>query len=487
MKQILEVGRNAFVRADADQSGLLIDARDYYLTLYRALEHAEHYALLTGWQFESGVTLVRGEDAKKSKHPVKLLEFLGALCTEKPDLTIYILAWDFSLVYARERESHQKEKFSAVHPRIRFEWDAHPSIGGSHHQKFAVVDGAVGFTGGIDLCDARWDDCEHRAEHPDRVNVVGDPCKPYHDVQACFTGPIVASLVDVFVERWARASAEHLDLSKPDRERSARFELSQLSEGSAEHIGAKHAALSRTQVDSRAEPARIGEILSLISDAIAASQRIIYVETQYFTSRSIGKVLHERLQQTGMPKLDIVVVMPHGADTPMEKMALEDTQEGVLTELVQTARATGHSITLLYPASRNADGTETATFIHSKILIIDDQLLMVGSPNFTERSVGLDTELAITWECAGRDDGLSHCIRSIRGKLLAEHSGLPVTEFAEDHGLCRKLEALLERGDTRLRRRELSEAGVFGPLFASIFDPGDSTLTEAVLGDAEPA
>ena len=187
--------------------------------------------------------------------------------------------------------------------------------------------------------------------------------------------------------------------------------------------------------------------------------------------------MHDR----ALPKLEIVVFLPHGADTAMEKLALEDTQEGVLLALLETARETGHELRLLYPASRNADGSETPTFIHSKILIIDDHLLMVGSPNFTERSVALDTELAITWECASEDDHLGGCIRNIRTKLLAEHSGALASEFAVQHELCAKLDALIARGNTRLRPREVAPAGPFGPLFAEIFDPGDAALTSAAL------
>jgi phospholipase D1/2 len=481
MKQILNVPHNAFVIAETDQSGLLIDARNYYRTLYRALEQAEHYAIVSGWQFESGLRLLRGRDAVGATRPVKLLDFLTDLCEARPNLRIYILAWDFSLVYAKDRESQQKEKFTASSARIHFEWDAHPNVVGSHHQKFVVVDGSVGFVGGIDLCDARWDDCEHRSDDPDRVNVVGDPCKPYHDVQACFTGPIVSSLVDVFVERWTRAVAQPLHLPRVGPEAHPRFDLARLSDGSAEPIGATHAALSRTQDDSRAEPALIGEILGLFAGAIASAERLIYAETQYFTSRSVAQVLIERLRDAARPKLEIVVFLPHGADTPMEKYALEDTQEGVLLEVLNAARETGHEMRLLYPASHLADGCEIATFIHSKILIIDDRLLMVGSPNFTERSVGLDTELAVTWECTSENDVLGQCIRNIRVKLLTEHSRVPSSEFAEPHGLCAKLDALLARGDTRLRRREVSAPGPLGSLLAGVFDPGNATLTNAAL------
>ena len=124
--------------------------------------------------------------------------------------------------------------------------------------------------GGIDLCDARWDDCDHRSNNPDRVNVTGEPCKPYHDVQACFRGSIVASLVGVFSDRWHRATQELLTLAAESPQGDPdRFDLERLSSGRAETLPAHSAAFSRTQVDSRAEPERIGEILRLYSDAIS--------------------------------------------------------------------------------------------------------------------------------------------------------------------------------------------------------------------------
>jgi len=484
MKRVLEVPRNAFVEAGVEQSALLIDARNYYKTVYRALELAENYVIISGWQFDSGVKLLRGADAERTRYPVELLAFLGALCEERPKLRIFLLAWEFSFVYARERESEQAEKFNAKHPNIHFQWDPHPSISASHHQKFVVVDGALGFIGGIDLCDARWDDCDHRVHHPDRVNVVGDPCKPYHDVQAGFAGELVASLVELFAERWQRVSDERLELPPADSRVRSRYDLQLLSEGNGELIGSTRAALSRTQVDTRATPARVGEVLALFADAIGAARGLIYAETQYFTSRSVAQILLDRMHDVTLPKLQIVVFLPHAADTPMEKLALEDTQEDVLKALLEGARETGHELRLLYPASRNSDGTETATFIHSKILIVDDRLLMVGSPNFTERSVALDTEIAISWECASEEDGLSRCIRNIRGKLLAEHSGVPESEWLMRAGLCARIDALITRADTRLRYREVIEAGPFGPMLAGIFDPGDSALTDSVLDPA---
>jgi phosphatidylserine/phosphatidylglycerophosphate/cardiolipin synthase-like enzyme len=252
-----------------------------------------------------------------------------------------------------------------------------------------------------------------------------------------------------------------------------------LSDGRAEIIPARLAAFSRTLVDSRAKPERVGEILGLYSDAISTASRLIYIETQYFTSRSIAQVLMGRMQEAQRPKLDVVVVLPHGADSALEKYALEDTQEGVLLEILQVASDHGHRVQLIYPASHDSGGHEIATFIHSKILLVDDRLLIVGSANFTERSMALDTELTITWECSGADDALGPAIAAIRSKLLAEHSGVSAAEFEQPEGLCARIEALIQRGDTRFRRRQVMTPGPLGSLLANVFDPGDTELTRA--------
>jgi phospholipase D1/2 len=71
-----------------------------------------------------------------------------------------------------------------------------------------VIDGALAFVGGMDVCEARWDDRRHLAEHPLRYS-RGRPQKPYHDVQAFVAGgDVAAALAELFVERWARSGGE---------------------------------------------------------------------------------------------------------------------------------------------------------------------------------------------------------------------------------------------------------------------------------------
>jgi len=155
----------------AESSGVLVDAADYYRAFHAAAAQAQRYILISGWQFDRGVQLLRGVDAVGRGQELRLLEFLDGLCARNPALHIYLLAWDFHFVFALEREWMQRLWFHfASNPRLAFRFDDTPSAQGSHHQKMVVIDGTVAFVGGIDLCEARWDDRQHRSDNPLRTS-----------------------------------------------------------------------------------------------------------------------------------------------------------------------------------------------------------------------------------------------------------------------------------------------------------------------------
>ena len=99
MTSIIRVGQNTWRRFHADDTGVLIDASDYYRAVYHAVSRAQSHVLMSGWQFDSGVPLLRGADVP-SGADVRFLKFLDGLCRRRPDLRVYLLAWDFHLVFA---------------------------------------------------------------------------------------------------------------------------------------------------------------------------------------------------------------------------------------------------------------------------------------------------------------------------------------------------------------------------------------------------
>src|SRR5581483_9654413 len=95
--------------------------------------------------------------------------------------------------------------------------------------------------------------------------------------------------------------------------------------------------------------------------------------------------------------------------------------------------------------------------VHSKLMIIDDEWLRVGSANFANRSMGLDTECDLVLE-AGGSPSLRAAIASARNALLAEHLGVALRDVREALALTRSVaaavRALANRTGRTLRRFE---------------------------------
>ena len=61
--------------------------------------------------------------------------------------------------------------------------------------------------------------------------------------------------------------------------------------------------------------------------------------------------------------------------------------------LREVASETGCALGCYFILCDGAHETFRATYIHSKLMIVDDEFLTIGSANLTNRSMGLDSEL----------------------------------------------------------------------------------------------
>ncbi|HVJ94141.1 MAG TPA: hypothetical protein VM580_30345, partial [Labilithrix sp.] len=198
------------------ESALLIDGRDYYRAFYAAVLQAKKSILLLGWQFDTDVQLLRGDDLPQGARPndVALLAVIDRLCREQSELSAYVLAWDHSVFFALERQPLQKLVFDVTTcERFSFRWDNTVPLGGSHHQKVAIIDGRIAFFGSQDICQARWDDSSHRPDNEHRHS-RGVGHQPYHEVQIALAGEPARSMVDLFVWRWYGATGKVLDVDR---------------------------------------------------------------------------------------------------------------------------------------------------------------------------------------------------------------------------------------------------------------------------------
>lgn len=479
---LLRPGRTCWTISPAESSGLLVDGRDYFREFYHAAKAAKHHILLAGWQFDTTVSLLRGADRAGVTEDVRLLPFLKNLCRRNPQLRIYVLCWDYSPAFYFQREYLQDLKFNwSARGRIRFRFDDRHALGASHHQKFAVIDGSLGFVGSLDFCHARWDRRDHPSACPDRCEPDGeDVSGPYHEVQAYVTGRAAADLVELFEARWIVSGGKPLRLSAP---RPVDVEIRP-----SIRIGPARVGFSRT-VAEITEPAHpsIREIRQLFVDAIASAERSIYIENQYFESRAVYDALRQRLLREG-PPLDVAMIYPRELHSFSEELMMGAQQAVMFRSLKATAAARGHRLGIYCTLSPVAGGEPRARYIHSKVMIVDDLFLTVGSANTNNRSMGLDSELHVSWEVpSSGDEDLTRAIRRTRLNLLVEHSGLPVRAALRELRDASEWVSVLERWATEergsLRPHPMSSKLGENPLIAS-FSSGEATEAGLLGEDA---
>jgi phospholipase D1/2 len=451
---ILKPGTNCMGIYRTEETGVLIDGCEYFRAFYHAACKARRYILIAGWQFDSEVRLLRGEEARNCGMDVRFLGFLEDLCESKPQLEIYLLAWDFSAVFSMEREWFQDFIFGwTTNKRMHFRFDSVHATGASHHQKFVIIDGQIAFTGGIDICSNRWDDRRHLKDNTERTDLEGSIYGAYHDIQAYLTGPVVTTLTGLFNKRWFDSGGDALKLpeihSRIALEAAAAFPLP-----------TQQIAVSRTQarIDGN-DQKDIHEIRRLFIDAIMSADSLIYLETQYFSSQAVYRSLIARMETPGRPLLQIVIILPDRLSFT-EELFLGLPQMKMMRALQQVAQKTGHRLGVYSSAALEEDGKRRMTFIHSKLLLVDDRFITIGSANATNRSMGLDTELQVSWEAtdpAGQPE-LVEAIRGVRTTLLAEHAGLYGRGFEQSFepiaGLIDRLDCLADNPDARLCRYE---------------------------------
>jgi phospholipase D1/2 len=126
-------------------------------------------------------------------------------------------------------------------------------------------------------------------------------------------------------------------------------------------------------------------------------------------------------------------------------------QAKVIDDLRKAAKGTGHALGIHYtvPAHEGEGEPERATYIHSKIMVVDDRFFNVGSANLTNRSCSVDTELNASFETENASDALGRSICAARLELMAEHLGVVDLQCGEH--MVAELDDRAARRDGRLR------------------------------------
>lgn len=451
---LLDPGYTCWRTAPAARVAVLRENATYFAAVARAVEAAQRSIMLIGWQFDPRTVL---QPTSVPGPAGEIGHILRRLVLQKPELDVRLLLWRSPLPIALSQGLYPQRAEAWFRKRaVDFRLDTPGAAGACHHQKVLVIDDRLAFCGGGDISTDRWDTDEHLDDDVRRCTPAGVICPPRHEVMMMVDGEAARTLGDLARDRWAQATGQRLapvEASGDPWPDDIDPDLRNVTFG-----------VSRTEPARRRRPG-IRENEALHVESINQAKQLIYLENQYFTSPIIASALARRLDEPDGP--EIVIVSTGSSPSWFDQATMDGARAAILRRL----RAADVHGKLSAWTPRTPKGGNI--IVHSKVTIIDDRLMRVGSTNLNNRSCGFDTECDVTVEQPGTDP----VIAAQRHGLLAHFLGVEAGVFAEaerrEGSVAKAVEAL---NTGRLAPLTDEEPGWWGRFIAEyqLGDPSSS-------------
>jgi phosphatidylserine/phosphatidylglycerophosphate/cardiolipin synthase-like enzyme len=351
------------------------------------------FVLVTGWQFSNGFRLGQGNQARTLAQTVRDLALraveLRALPYANPIL--FLSSTPFVAVVNDAYPATDQS------PGRSGQADAPPGFAYSHHQKEVFL-GATDFAnsaayvGGIDLADDRWDDTSHTKTEKD-FEFYG-----WHDIQLKVEGNALHALWANFAERWG--SADRL-LGKD----ATRLRPCPVPQWTDSRPGTHHVQVLRTVSPSvGSDPGRFmryGEltVLAGLAKAIRNAECYIYIEEQYLWDCELAELIRDQLQAKSTLRLIVVLAAESSLPPGLWKGSYHLRSQFFMRLLGVTSknqiRFGPTTRVYVYGLYQTKVKSPKAIYVHSKLVIIDDRYVAVGSANVDKRSMRIETELTV--------------------------------------------------------------------------------------------
>ncbi len=484
---IFKQGENCWVTSTATFASPLIDCANYYRALHSSIVKAKHSIFIVGWDIDSRIRLLRGEEEAQSEAPSVVSDLLAWKAEQNPDINIYLLRWDSSLAFFAQREMWAKEVWDEKTPdNVKTELDDTIPMGGSQHQKIVVIDDELVFSGGMDVSTNRWDTRDHPVLSDERMGPDGE-YGPLHDVQIVSSGPVVKDFADLVRWRWLRVAEDQpIDireeaLNGPDAPIPESW-----PEGVEPWFEGVECALART-IPFMDEVEPVQEVRHMLLDLISQAENLIYIENQFTTRQEIAEALNRRLKEC--PSLHVIIVSSYEPKGKFEQEAFWASRiefKDILENGVEKDR-----VTMTYSSCQDMKGRKAYKRIHSKVMTIDDKYAVIGSSNLSNRSMSLDTEIDMVLH--GDSENNRKQVARVRNDLLAEHTGREVEDTADllnqNSPVTALLEGQLAHGYilTEVNDQVFTEQSDTN-IFRSLSDPEEPLISLPTMdGSATPA
>jgi len=312
---------------DGNRVDLLPGGETAYPEMLEAIEQAEHYVYLATYIFETNQT---GR------------QFIDALSRAVArGLDVRVLIDGVGEYYSFPRvgtllKRHGVRVARFIPPRL-FPPNLHINL--RNHRKILIADGAVGFTGGMNIGDRHL---LQRIKNRNRVR----------DMHFRLKGPVVMQIEQSFLEDWAFCTGE----------RTASHPAPPIPSGPV---------ICRTITDGPNED--LNKLATIIVGAISAAREQVLIMTPYFLP-SLEMI--SALQTAALRGIDVKVVLPAKSNLPFIQWATNN----MLRELLYWG------VQVYY---------QPPPFAHTKLFVVDQQYAQIGSANFDPRSLRLNFELCV--------------------------------------------------------------------------------------------
>jgi phospholipase D1/2 len=439
----------------ADQVAFLVDAAAYFDALRTSLLTARGIVWIIGWDFDPRIKLRPDLEAEP---PLGAL--LRRLVEQNEALHIKILIWAMGPIYSSRSGELYVHHPWADHPQISLKFDIRHPLRASHHQKIVVIDRSIAFSGGIDLTSGRWGTREHHATADLRRTPGGERYGPVHDVQIAVSGDAAGALAEIAESRWVAAG-----------ENSGEAPADTIVHGSwpqqlpFDLAGCK-IAIAQTQGGILLRSGK-REAVKLTLQLIRSARKSLYIETQYLASWRVARAIKDRLDEPSGP--EVVILVTKSSRGIVEQYVMAHQRNRILRWL---GGANGPRLRVVYRMKCNDGNPTKEVLVHSKVIVVDDNAVRIGSSNLNNRSEGLDTECDLV--VFAENDEHRRAIAAFRDRLLAEHLETDLTELGRALSECKTLVGAVDRlsaiTGTLRTHDDLDEDGA--PILGTrLFDP----------------
>lgn len=305
-----------------NHSTVLTNGEEAFAAMLREMEKAKHHLHVEFYIFRDDVISTKFQDVmiRKAQEGVKVRFICDGLGSHK-------MSWSF----IRKLQDAGVEFHYFLPPLIA---TIDRRVNYRNHRKIVVVDGQVGFVGGINVGD------DYLGQYPE----IGF----WRDTHVQIEGDAVYFLQSTFLNDWKLASGERI--TEP-----------QLAELFPPHICSGE---ERIQILASGPDQDWDAIQEMCFGAISVACERIYITTPYFIP---DPALYEALKTAAVSGVDVKIIIPYQSDSKLVHLASLSYVEELLragVEFFQYRKG----------------------FVHAKVMIVDELLATVGTANMDMRS-----------------------------------------------------------------------------------------------------